>query len=167
MRPYFLSKGQVQTLNLRHLRVALSWSIEYVPFPATLSFGSSSVFWNSQTLMFHGISLTSFSEPFLFTPNAPTTTQSPSQPLGPESPGAASISWLRPEGLRGIYTMETNDHWDYFCLHLPHSGDSISRSLYLDNISETLVELWYYHSGSPNYGFLLNTLRTLFRLEYF
>ena len=102
MRPYFLSKGRVQTLNLRRSRVALSWSIEYVPFPATLSFGSSSVFWNSQTLMFHGISLTSFSEPFLFTPNAPTTTQSPSQPLGPESPGAASISWLRPEGLRGM-----------------------------------------------------------------
>ena len=119
MRLYFLSKGLTQTLNLRHLRVALSWSIEYVPFSATLSLRSSSVFWNSQRLMFHGISLTSFSGPSLFTPNAPTTTQSPSQPLGPESPGAASISWLRPEGLRGIrWRLTTTGIISVFTYHI-------------------------------------------------
>ena len=119
MRLYFLSKGLIQTLNLRHLRVALSWSIEYVPFSATLSLRSSSVFWNSQRLMFHWISLTSFSGPSLFTPNAPTTTQSPSQPLGPESPGAASISWLWPEGLRGIrWRLTTTGIISVFTYHI-------------------------------------------------
>ena len=35
---------------------------------------SNAVFWISQKLMFHQISLTNFSEPVLITSNAPTTT---------------------------------------------------------------------------------------------
>ena len=35
---------------------------------------SNAVFWISQKLIFHRISLTSFSEPVLITSNAPTTT---------------------------------------------------------------------------------------------